>query len=85
MRALKDSTETRTVFTNQWLDENGATAFLRASQSGDVELMKLLLVARCGSEDQHRAERQPAGRGGRHRLGRGHHLRVVAARRHSKR
>ncbi len=39
----KDSTETRTVFTNQWLDENGATAFLRASQSGDVELMKLLL------------------------------------------
>ena len=40
---LKDSTETRTVFTNQWLDENGATAFLRASQSGDVELMKLLL------------------------------------------
>ncbi len=41
---IKDSTETRTVFTNQWLDENGATAFLRASQSGDVELMKLLLA-----------------------------------------
>src|SRR5579862_1498379 len=41
---MKDSTETRTVFTNQWLDENGATAFLRASQSGDVELMKLLLA-----------------------------------------
>jgi ankyrin repeat protein len=40
---VKDSTETRTVFTNQWLDENGATAFFRASQSGDVELMKLLL------------------------------------------
>ncbi|HEY3245348.1 MAG TPA: ankyrin repeat domain-containing protein [Phycisphaerae bacterium] len=40
---MKDSTETRTVFTNQWLDENGATAFLRASQSGDLELMKLLL------------------------------------------
>jgi ankyrin repeat protein len=40
---LKDSTETRTVFTNQWLDENGATAFLRASQSGDLVLMKLLL------------------------------------------
>jgi ankyrin repeat protein len=40
---IKDSTETRTVFTNQWLDENGATAFLRASQSGDVTLMKLLL------------------------------------------
>jgi ankyrin repeat protein len=40
---IKDSTETRTVFTNQWLDENGATAFLRASQSGDLVLMKLLL------------------------------------------
>jgi uncharacterized protein len=40
---LIESTETRTVFTNQWLDEQGATAFLRASQSGDVELMRLLL------------------------------------------
>jgi ankyrin repeat protein len=40
---MTESTETRTVFTNQWLDENGATAFLRASQSGDVPLMKLLL------------------------------------------
>jgi ankyrin repeat protein len=39
-----ESTETRTVFTNQWLDEEGATAFLRASQSGDVELMRLLLT-----------------------------------------
>jgi len=38
-----ESTETRTVFTNQWLDEEGATAFLRASQSGDLELMRLLL------------------------------------------
>jgi ankyrin repeat protein len=41
---IKDSTETRTVFTDQWLDENGATAFLRASQSGDIALMKLLLA-----------------------------------------
>ncbi|HVH26727.1 MAG TPA: ankyrin repeat domain-containing protein [Vicinamibacterales bacterium] len=41
---VKDSTETRTVFTDQWLDENGATAFLRASQSGDVVLMRLLLA-----------------------------------------
>jgi ankyrin repeat protein len=40
---LSESTETRTVFTNQWLDENGATAFLRASQSGDIELMRMLL------------------------------------------
>ena len=42
---MEDSTETRTVFTNQWLDENGATPFLRASQSGDLVLMKLLLAA----------------------------------------
>jgi len=41
---MKDSSQTRTVFTNQWLDENGATPFLRASQSGDVPLMKLLLA-----------------------------------------
>ncbi len=39
-----ESSETRTVFTNQWLDEEGATAFLRASQSGDLELMKLLIA-----------------------------------------
>jgi ankyrin repeat protein len=38
-----DSTETRTIFTNQWLYEDGATAFVRAAQSGDVTLMKLLL------------------------------------------
>jgi ankyrin repeat protein len=38
----KDSTETRTIFTMQWLYEDGATPFLRAAQSGDVELMKLL-------------------------------------------
>jgi ankyrin repeat protein len=40
---MVESSETRTVFTNQWLDEEGATAFLRASQSGDVDLMRLLL------------------------------------------
>jgi ankyrin repeat protein len=39
----KDSTETRTIFTMQWLNEDGATPFLRAAQSGDVTLMKLLL------------------------------------------
>jgi ankyrin repeat protein len=38
-----DSTETRTNFTMQWLFEEGATPFLRAAQSGDVPLMKLLL------------------------------------------
>jgi ankyrin repeat protein len=41
---MKDSTETRTVFTNQWLDEDGATAFLRAAMSSDLEVMRLLLA-----------------------------------------
>jgi ankyrin len=39
----KDSTETRTIFTHQWLYEDGATAFLRAAQSGDTAVMRLLL------------------------------------------
>jgi ankyrin repeat protein len=39
-----DTTETRTNFTMQWLYEDGATPFLRAAQSGDVELMKFLLA-----------------------------------------
>ena len=42
-RCKGDSTETRTIFTMQWLYEDGATAFLRAAQSGDVTVMKLLL------------------------------------------
>ncbi len=40
---MHSSTETRTVFTNQWLYEEGATPFLRAAQSSDLVLMKLLL------------------------------------------
>jgi ankyrin repeat protein len=40
---MHSSTETRTVFTNQWLVEDGATPFLRAAQSGDLVLMKLLV------------------------------------------
>ncbi len=40
---IGDSTETRNNFTMQWLFEDGATPFLRAAQSGDVTLMKLLL------------------------------------------
>jgi ankyrin repeat protein len=39
-----DNTETRTNFTMQWLFEPGATPFLRAAQSSDTELMKLLLA-----------------------------------------
>ncbi|HEU4617260.1 MAG TPA: ankyrin repeat domain-containing protein [Gammaproteobacteria bacterium] len=40
---MKSSTETRTIFTHQWLYEEGATPFLRAAQSGDLVLMKLLV------------------------------------------
>ncbi len=40
---VKDDTLSRTIFTMQWFFEAGATAFLRASQSGDAALMKLLL------------------------------------------
>src|SRR4029077_18849700 len=43
-KCVGDSTETRTNFTMQWLFEEGATAFLRAAQSGDIPLMKLLLA-----------------------------------------
>jgi len=41
---VKDNTLTRTIFTMQWFFEPGATAFVRASQSGDTALMKLLLA-----------------------------------------
>jgi ankyrin repeat protein len=41
---VKDNTLTRTIFTMQWFLESGATPFIRAAQSGDVELMKLLLT-----------------------------------------
>ncbi len=37
------STLTRTIFTMQWFFEEGATPFVRAAQSGDLVLMKLLL------------------------------------------
>ena len=41
---VTDNTETRTIFTNQWFFEPGATPFIRAAQSGDLALMKLLLA-----------------------------------------
>src|SRR4030095_4766699 len=41
---IKDNTLSRTIFTMQWFLEDGATAFLRAAQSSDVALMKLLLA-----------------------------------------
>jgi len=40
---IKENTLTRTIFTMQWFQEDGATPFVRASQSSDTELMKLLL------------------------------------------
>jgi len=40
---IKDDTLTRTIFTMQWFFESGATPFVRAAQSGDVELMQLLM------------------------------------------
>ncbi len=81
---LKDSTETRTVFTNQWLDENGATAFLRASPVRRPRADEAAAGARSRSEDRHDARRDGAARRRRHRLGRRHHLRVVRRRTRSK-
>jgi ankyrin repeat protein len=39
----KHNTWSRTAFTDQWLFEDGATAFLRAAQSSDLVVMKMLL------------------------------------------
>src|SRR5215831_10666715 len=39
----KDNTLTRTIFTMQWFQESGATPFVRAAQSSDLELLKLLV------------------------------------------
>ncbi len=41
---IQESTWYRTVFTSQWVHEDGATAFWRASQSSDLAVMKLLLA-----------------------------------------
>lgn len=40
---VRENTLTRTIFTMQWFFEDGATAFVRAAQSSDTALMKLLL------------------------------------------
>jgi ankyrin repeat protein len=40
---VQESTWFRTVFTSQWVHEDGATPFWRASQSSDLAVMKLLL------------------------------------------
>jgi ankyrin repeat protein len=41
---IKDNTDKRTVFTSMWLNEDGATPFLRAAQSSDLEVMRMLLA-----------------------------------------
>ena len=61
---VKDNTLTRTIFTMQWFFEDGATPFVRAAQSSDTELMKLLLKHGRRSEGRHDARRQRA-----HRVG----------------
>ena len=43
-RGIKQNTLSRTIFTMQWFFEPGVTAFVRAAQSSDVALMKLLLA-----------------------------------------
>jgi ankyrin repeat protein len=40
---VRENTLSRTIFTMQWFFEPGATAFVRAAQSSDTALMKLLL------------------------------------------
>ena len=40
---VTENTLTRTIFTMQWFWEEGATPFIRAGQSSDTSLMKLLL------------------------------------------
>jgi ankyrin repeat protein len=40
---IREDTLSRTIFTMQWLFESGATAFVRAAQSGDTGLLQLLL------------------------------------------
>jgi ankyrin repeat protein len=42
-RRIKDDTLSRTIFTMQWFFESGATPFVRAAQSSDIDLMQLLL------------------------------------------
>ena len=68
-RCKGDSTETRTIFTMQWLYEDGATPFLRAAQSGDVAVMKLLLEHGAESQDGYCQRRYGADGCGRHRMG----------------
>jgi uncharacterized protein len=48
---IRENTLTRTIFTMQWFFEDGVTPFIRASQSSDTALMKLLL--QYGADPKH--------------------------------
>ena len=76
----KDNTLTRTIFTMQWFFEDGCTPFVRAAQSSDTALMKLLLDWGADPFIADGFRRHGADRGRRHRLGRRRHLRAVAER-----
>ena len=81
---MTDNTEGRTVFTNQWLDENGAHGF---SARLPVERSRGDAAAagawRRSQDCDDRRRDGAAGRGG-YRLGRGLDLRMVASRPTSK-
>ena len=59
---VKDNTLTRTIFTMQWFFEDGATPFIRAAQSSDTALMKLLLKYKADPQTVTNARRQRAHR-----------------------
>ena len=76
----KDSTETRTIFTMQWLYEDGATPFLRAAQSGRRRAHEAAARTRGGSQDRDGEQRHRACRGRGDRLGGGRDLRAIRTR-----
>ena len=77
---VKENTLTRTIFTMQWFFEDGATPFIRAAQSSDTVLMKLLLEYKARPEGDDGERRQRADRERRHRLGGGRDLRAIGER-----
>ena len=76
-KCVGDNTETRTNFTMQWFYEDGATPFIRAAQSGDVVLMKLLLAHGADPKIATSNNDTALSAGGRNRVGGGRYLRMV--------
>ena len=77
---VKENTLSRTIFTMQWFFEPGATPFVRAAQSSDVALMKLLLAHGADPKIATDIRRHRADGRRRDRLGRRRHLRAIAER-----